>query len=166
MFEIKNTPWLPPDAITFLDEYLKPDMTVIETGAGGSTIWLAKRVDTVITFEHDPMWKELVLRQLKQKCLDHIVTIWLDCEYPNDGIEPINNIVFDLALIDGRGRVKSIETIKDHIKPGGIIMLDNSERERYKPACDLLDGLGWERTDFIGEWQATAWRKPESIKIN
>ena len=160
MFETKNTPWLSPDAITFLDEYLKPDMTVIETGAGGSTIWLAKRVDTVITFEHDKNWANLVLNKLL-----HNVFVRCDPEYIIKGLTTIPGMC-DLALIDGRGRVKSIETIKDHIKPGGIIMLDNSERERYKPACDLLDGLGWERTDFIGEWQATAWRKPESIKIN
>jgi len=53
---IKPRPWLSDDAIAYLESILTPEMHVIEHGSGGSTLWFASRVVTVIAYEHDTDW--------------------------------------------------------------------------------------------------------------
>ncbi|MDP2056339.1 MAG: hypothetical protein Q8K35_01095, partial [Thiobacillus sp.] len=48
-----EVPWITFRAIDWLDTYLKSDMSVFEYGAGGSTLYLAKRVRNVVSVEHD-----------------------------------------------------------------------------------------------------------------
>ena len=48
-----ETPWITFRAIDWLDAFLKPDMDVFEYGAGGSTLYLAKRARRVVSVEHD-----------------------------------------------------------------------------------------------------------------
>jgi len=36
------------------------------------------------------------------------------------------------------------------VKPGGIIVLDNSERDRYQKAVLMLEALGWTKIRFAG----------------
>lgn len=151
---IGSTPWLQPAAIAALEEILEPHFEALETGAGGSTIWLASRVKHVVTLEHDPVWHSAVARELQLHGLTN-VDLKLSPFYPSEGI-PSGLGPFDLVLIDGRGRVQSCRTAR--VKPGGYLILDNSEREHYAPALQLLDARGWERTDYIGQWTTTIWR--------
>src|ERR1019366_2881355 len=51
-----GVPWLTFRTIDFLTNCLRPDMTVFEFGSGGSTIFIARRVRTVVSIEHDPEW--------------------------------------------------------------------------------------------------------------
>ncbi len=156
MIQVASTPWLHPAAIAAIEAILEPDWEVLETGAGGSTIWFAERVARVVTFEHDAVWYETVWAELERRHLSN-VQLRLDPGYIRQGIPDFGK--FDLVMIDGRGRVKSCETAQ--VRPGGYLVLDNSERERYRPAIELLDSRGWERTDHwhvLRQWQTTIWR--------
>jgi predicted O-methyltransferase YrrM len=156
---LHSGPWLPADALAFLGELVTPQSRILETGAGGSTLWFAQRAAHVVTFEHHLAWAEKVLAALEAQGIRDRVQINLDPRYIEQGVGSAAG-VFNIALIDGRGRVKSVETAIPKLRPGGWLFLDNSLRPKYQPARDLLDGLDWARKEFHGDWYATAWRRP------
>lgn len=49
-------PWITFPAARALENLLTPDSRVLEYGAGGSTLFFAKRVRTLVTIEHDREW--------------------------------------------------------------------------------------------------------------
>ena len=185
--EFRTAPWLPENAIALLDQLIQPDWKIIETGSGASTIWFAKRASSVLSFEHKTEWAEIVMRKLGETIgsnPDYLVAY--DPEYPTHGIEkhlgifPHIKPLFDLALIDGRGRVRSIETAMPYIRPGGWIVLDNANRPRYEKAHQILAAEGWKTTalqglimpekkrGFTQFWRkppATAAKQPKKMRI-
>lgn len=150
--------------IRFLDRIITKDMDILEIGAGSSTIWLAKRAKNVLSYEHDARWHGRVESKAKEEGLENCEIIH-DPFYPERGINPSFRI-FDIVIIDGRGRIKSMETTCHLLKPGGYLILDDSQRTRYRKGKELLDGFKWKRTDFKTNayWMSkttTIWRKPE-----
>lgn len=57
-------PWLDPRAIEYLNGLLSKDMTVLEHGAGGSTLWLAERVAKVTSVESDVDFYAALLKRV------------------------------------------------------------------------------------------------------
>jgi len=155
-----NKPWMTKTTIKFLESIITKESKVLETGAGGSTIWFAERVRKVISFEHKKKWFNLVKERLIEKKLLDKVQLYYSPQYPNKGIPKLTE-QYDLILIDGRGRVKSIETTYHYLKPGGYLVLDDSERMRYDSAIKLLNQLGWEKIMLRDTEIATAWRRPK-----
>ena len=153
----KYPPWLAKDSIKFLDSILTKDSMVLDVGSGNSTVWFAERVKKVISFENKKEWYDKVKKILDRKGLKN-VDFYFDVDYPTKGI-PDFNILYDVILIDGRGRLKCVETSIKFLKSGGFLILDNSDNEKYKPIVDLLDNLGWKRKDFKGAWMTSSWRK-------
>lgn len=80
--------------------------------------------------------------------------------------------MFDIVFVDGRARNACIYHAIDKVRPGGVIVLDNSRRKRYGAGNRLL--ARWPRIDFCGkgpdlntkhkyedvEWCTTVWTKP------
>lgn len=127
---IKPRPWLSDDAIAYLESILTPDMNVIEHGSGGSTLWFAARVATVISYEYDADW----YREVRKNAPDN-VTLKLGTE--PDYSEP----QFDLLLIDGEPvdtRALWIMSCPFYVKPGGWVVLDNANRPEYAKERDWL----------------------------
>lgn len=172
-------PWIPYVARDFLDRILTPEMCVFEWGSGGSTVYFAERVAQVVTVEHE--CKEA------QPSLENVVALYIPPEdgelgtdrsrpehyyseaYPGknfkryalaiDDFEP-----FDLVFVDGRARPSCLHHAK--VKPGGWLVLDNSDREYYLKHVAFG---GWEERCFFGcgpynnyPWQITFWRKPDA----
>ncbi len=68
---------------------------------------------------------------------------------------------FDFACIDGRARVECALNAFDKLKPGGFLVLDNSEWEKYQPIFQAVPD--WERLDFEnGVWRTSILIKPAS----
>lgn len=68
------------------------------------------------------------------------------------------DLVFDMALVDGRARVFCLETAWDLLRPGGVVVLHDAERTIYH---DTLRRLG--RPVFLSPWfdgQIAFVRKP------
>lgn len=151
-------PWLAPGAEEFLLGIVAPGWTAVETGAGGSTIWLGRRVKRLISYEHNLAWHATIARAVKKAGLMN-VRLYHDPRYPDEGIE-LGGETFDLMIIDGRGRVRSIMTAWKNLKPGGWIGLDNSERPRYLEAVRFLDRECPTRIVFSGAWETRFWRRP------
>lgn len=132
-------PWLPFQIIDRLDEVLTPASRVFEYGGGGSTLWMAQRAGEVVTAEHDPEWADLLsertaglpnvtllIRSAADEYADYVPAI---DDFPDE--------YFDVVVVDGRERVRCFERALPKVRPGGMLILDDTERPRYAPAFTL-----------------------------
>lgn len=153
-------------------------MRVLEYGAGGSTIFFARRVRSVVTVEHDPIWGEKVKERLDNGQFDNcqllIVPPQLDptvvMKNPADpasyvsGAEQLRGFDFsdyvktvdafgdnwfDIVFIDGRARPSCFAHALSKVAKGGYIVWDNTERSHYAPAMAMATS-GFELNDFPG----------------
>lgn len=177
MFHI---PWMCFSVIQFLEKWLKKDMVVFEYGSGGSSLFLAKRVQVVYSVEHDPRWFTEVQQSLPNEAksrLHHQLVLPEEdfteqsssCKYPGSylscmgayrGLRFQNYVqmidqhpdaYFDLVIVDGRARPSCIQHAIPKIKKGGILLVDNADREYYlQPFPELNDHSKWEQKSFTG----------------
>ena len=120
--EIQPFPWLSAEAKSYFESLLRPDMLVVEFGAGGSTLWLSERVKHVYSYENDPDWLA-VLRKRKPEN----VTLFFE-SLPTGGERA------DLLFIDGEPvelRGEWLDLATTIVKDGGIVVLDNANRPEY-----------------------------------
>jgi len=140
--------------------------TAFEYGSGASTLWFADRCDHLYSVDDNKEWHEAVCAKTA-----HILGV-----YPMLKERPYYNVIhdlphelFDLIIVDGRDRSNCIKASIDLLRSGGILVLDNSEREYYERGIALMDG--WNRIhcqqhrpdkyDFnYPGWQTTIFFKP------
>lgn len=152
-------PWWPYEVAPRVASRLPKQARVLEFGGGGSTLWLADRGAHVDVVEHEPAWAEELqaaagatvnVRMVPAGTTgsvgsardtrffdDYVATAH---DYPDDS--------FDLVIIDGRARVECGLAAMTKVKPGGMLLLDDSDRARYEPLVDALSE--WDRVDFSG----------------
>lgn len=157
--QIKSVPWLVNESILFLQGILTPRARVLETGCGGSTLFFAQRAECVFSFEHTEKWLNKTEAALRKHNLMDNVTLIYDPKYPKNGL-PNMAAKFDIILIDGRGRNKSVKTALDKLDDGGYLILDNAERKRYEPAISFMKKTKWPFMTFADKWITMFWHKP------
>jgi len=147
-------PLLCQEAIAFFDSIVGPDTVVFEFGSGASTLWLAQRAEAVVSVEHDEEWFREIKRALYQHKLHVNVWLWLapeiEKEYPR-AILSLHGLLLDIVFIDGldKTRNKCVTHSMAKVKPGGWLVLDDTDWPKLKPSLRLL--ADWERTDYTGE---------------
>jgi hypothetical protein len=122
-----------PAAVAYLDTLLRPTDIVIEHGSGGSTLWLAERVMHVHSIEDKLPWYQSMSTRIP-----HNVTLYLR----QDGSMPDCLPLGDVVIVDGEpvaSRAVWLTNIFQVIKPGGIVVLDNSNRPDVRIARDWLN---------------------------
>lgn len=142
-YELKHPdePWLSPKSVRFLDENLKSDMSLFEWGSGRSTLWFSQRVNEVVSIEYNEQWFHKVQEMIKE--VENINLQYVPLEHPLKAptpkhYDPIPKYVtaihnfdkkhFDIVLIDGHYRLTCADQCLDYIKPGGFLVIDNSNR--------------------------------------
>lgn len=141
-----HQPHTAPGGIEVLRLKINKHSKILETGAGISTLWFAQQAASVESFEHAEDWFKFVLGELKARGLNN-VSLHLDPDYPKRGLDGLKD-KFDIIFIDGRGRCKSILTSAKYLKPRGLIILDDADRDHYSEGKAYLDSLGWARMQF------------------
>ena len=158
---IHKTPLLTQKAIEFLEKFFqqKPNAKVLEFGSGSSTIWLSKLTKNLIYIEHDAKWFQQIKNYIQKQKNCYPVDIKLLPRPYHRICENYLQEYFDLIIVDGRDRMKCFEASIKLLKPGGILMLDDAQRERYKQAQDLL--RNWQFTKTVTKARHTYWwQKP------
>ncbi len=125
-------PWLTPTAIRFLEGWLKPGHTVFEWGAGRSTLWFARRVQNVVTVEHDPVWFLKIRSEVSHLKLNNVEILFIADN--QDPISPMHYVgafkqvarQCDLVLVDGIHRELCALAALNEVKPGGLLLVDNA----------------------------------------
>lgn len=111
-------PWLVPEAIIKLDSINMKDMNVLEFGAGGSTIFFARRAKFVTSFETSNKWLGLVLDAIIDKNINNVSL--------NNLFEIDLKQHFDLILVDNsETRQVMIDIITNLDLTGTIVIIDN-----------------------------------------
>jgi predicted O-methyltransferase YrrM len=153
-----DRPWIVPAAIGWVRRRIRRDWSILELGAGRSTAWFARRAGRVLSFEDNEFWFEETRTRLAQ---DGLVNVDLRLrpveEFPREvGALPAD--AFDLLVVDflESPQVTRIDCLKPAMKkvrPGGYLLLDDSDRPGYAQAPGLL--AGWRMRRFTGikdEW--------------
>lgn len=65
---------------------------------------------------------------------------------------------FDLVFVDGRSRPACARHALRHLRPGGWLLLDNSDKPRYAPVLELLSACPRTDLEGVGPFEATPWR--------
>lgn len=150
-----DRPWIVPAAIGWLRRRMRRSWRVLELGSGRSTAWFARRAGHVLSFEDNPFWFEETRKRL---AAEHIANVELR-ELPIDSFVPeigrLGDAAFDLVVVDflespdtGADRVAAVRAAREQVKPGGLLLLDDSDRPDYAPAFELLSG--WRERRFTG----------------
>jgi len=157
-----DVPWWTYRAIDAVEAWLggRPGpVRVFEYGSGASTLWLARRADEVHSVEHDRDFAELFAPHLAgHSQIDLRVVPPVEAEQPvvasaKEGcagldfagyLAAIDGVDgdFDLVVVDGRARAECLRRAVPRLRPGGIVVFDNSHRARYRPAiaaCGLVE---------------------------
>ena len=183
---LDEMPMLTFPAIEWLESNLNKNMRVFEYGSGGSTIFFSRRVKEVVTVEHHRQWWEAVGERLNKCGINNCNLMLFEPERDVDGdggfyssnslyagynfsqyvraIDSFPEESYDLIVIDGRARVDCITHAIGKVKRGGFLILDNSERPRYKDGKRYLDNYPQTKCNGVGPyarsiWHTTIWMK-------
>ena len=173
-----RVPWITFEARDFIEARLKPEMKVFEYGTGGSTLFFADRVRSVVSVENDATWAASLQQILSDEnnsnvelrlaegspLADNEMARPEDPDFSHSGsrhynrfdfspyvsvIDEYPDATFDLVLVDGRARAACLHRAAPKVRPGGMLILDNSDRQYYTKNLghELAE---WERYQFYG----------------
>jgi predicted O-methyltransferase YrrM len=154
--------WWSYHAITEVEHHLDAlagRARVFEYGSGASTMWLGRRAGEVHSVEHDRGFYEFLSPQLASLAHVHLRLVepqprprprtpsrrrgqqGLDFTAYVASIDAVPG-AFDLVVVDGRARVASARRALPRLAPGGLLVLDNANRDEYAavvrdPALDV-----------------------------
>jgi hypothetical protein len=171
-------PWISFSAIDFIKKIVSQEMKVFEYGSGGSTLYWASRVSQVVSVEHDRSWYEKMKSVLAGRQDKNVDLFLVEAEPDSDStpknienpadyfsadeqykgknfrkyvqsIDRYPDFHFDIIAIDGRARPSCIQHSISKIRPGGYLIIDNTEREYYLASFNFRK-TAWKRWDFEG----------------
>lgn len=180
---VLDVPWWTFSATDYIGAYLERlhgEAIVFEYGPGASTIWLSKRARKVYYVEHDhgfgTVMEKLVadksnvegttVAPVRRSPGDEITSPSGREGYENDDFSDYVSAIdragelFDLIVIDGRARNSCLEKAKDYLKPGGLIVFDNSSRRRYQ---EVFEDPDIEATRFSGLAPALPYKEETTV---
>jgi hypothetical protein len=171
-----RVPWWPYDVPGWVAGMLPAQPRVFEYGGGGSTLWLEDLGASVTVAEHNKEWHDqlaevlsadtrLLLRPSQES---GVITSAVEPGYFDSyaaAIDGESDASLDMVIVDGRARVDCVRHAIPKVKPGGLLLLDDTDRPRYRAAVTLLEQ--WDRHVFTGlkpgshrPAQTSAWRRP------
>ena len=142
----KPIPWLTYAAIHFIESRLNQSMDVYEFGSGNSTLWFANKVNKIISVEHDSDYFKFIQPKFKNIKNTELVFAKLEDNYTSHILE--TNTKFDVVIVDGRKRVECAKNAIKALKDNGIIIWDDTARNKYSEGCAYLHQQGFKSIDF------------------
>lgn len=158
-------PWWNYKVREFVAARLRPSSRVFEFGGGASTLWLVDQGCDVHTVEHDIEWHRQLVERVRGRAEVDLIP-------PADSYDAYVNSIssqpdgtFDLVIVDGRERVRCGLAAMSKVKQGGMLLLDDSDRDCYRPLHESL--AIWLGTHLRGlkpgDWepsQTSVWIRP------
>jgi Methyltransferase domain len=122
-------PWYSYAAADRIAAHLGADSRVLEFGSGRSTIWLARHAGHVMSVEHNPEWHALVTDLLRARGLTHVTYLLRVEQDQYLAVLDEPPAQFDLIIVDGAHRVACAKAGLPHLRPGGLLYIDNTDGE-------------------------------------
>lgn len=168
-------PWMTYPIISFLEERLKKNFRVFEYGSGNSTHWLASRVQSVVSIEHDQGWFDSVSRDLPENCILHLSPVVDSRSYGEmsfgDGSED-NGYVdlitelrekYDVIILDGIYRLSCLWKCVDFLNSTGVLVVDNTNDPTFSLGRQWLQKTGFREIPFHGMAPIHNWLSCSSV---
>lgn len=140
-------PWLSLPFVHFLEPKLNSSIKMFEFGAGYSTRYFKERVGLIHGVEHNKAWLDQIAQYIQSEHIKIQYKI-LDEGYVK-AIEQ-SGLQYDLIIVDGRMREQCAIHASKFLSEKGVLVLDDSEREKYSAVPLLLEKKGFKRIDFWG----------------
>lgn len=145
--EGRPLPWITYPAIDFLRQLDFREKTVLEWGAGHSTLWWADRARSVASIETDPGW----CRKLRARLPPNVklVEVAPSLSASLDAFTSLRE-EFDVIVVDNEAsfRPACSRASLRKLRAGGIVVLDNSDRAPI--SASILREAGLLQVDFTG----------------
>ncbi len=146
-------PWMSYPAIEFLQNTVQKNHQIFEFGCGASTLFFADKVQKVIGLETSEKWLGIIAEKLQETAKTNVEINLMADGLNNSDYEnfPKNyGQKFDLIIIDSLKRFECAKNSITALKPGGTIILDDSERKNYKKIFEFFAANNFTKQDFIG----------------
>lgn len=150
---VPERPWIVPAAVGWLGRRIRRDWSVLELGSGRSTLWLGRRAGQVLTFEDNEYWHDRASERIAEAGLENVELRHLSVERFAAEIDGLPNESFNLVVVDFlespvAERVEAVRAARSKVRPGGLLLLDDSDRPGYAEAYELL--ADWTERRFTG----------------
>lgn len=122
-------PWISYSAIGVLERCVNKSSRVLEFGSGMSTIWYARHAGEVYSVDDYKPWFDKVSNLIERKRIKNISYQFADGADAYSHFMSSDSAGFDLIMIDGSHRSACVAQASKLLKPGGILYLDNSDRD-------------------------------------
>jgi hypothetical protein len=161
---LHRMPWWNYKAIAFVDRSLPANARVFEYGGGASTLWLRDRGATVTTIEDNASWLGALREAVPDADLRYVAPTPGSSATPEGPFDEYAHAIdtepdcsFDLVIIDGQARRECLFAAEPKVKPGGMLLLDDSQASDTEPPPRAdLNLLRWQYLDFptkLAGWQ-------------
>jgi hypothetical protein len=115
-------PWYTYPAVEYLRQLDFRDRSVFEYGSGNSTLFWSGIAQRVVSVEHEREWFERMRAVAPANC---------QMMFANDADGYVGAICrtspHDVIIVDGQTRLRCASAAVEHLRPGGVIILDNSD---------------------------------------
>jgi predicted O-methyltransferase YrrM len=143
---------LPFRLVDELAAHLQGEGRVFEYGGGGSTLWFLDHGASVVTVEHHPGWAASLSEAVRGSVRSEAWTLLTPDTTDSfdsyvDAIRGFEDATFDVVVVDGRERGRCAVAALDKVRPGGWLVVDDVDRERY---AEPLSRIPWPRRDVVG----------------
>ncbi len=143
-------PWYTYPSIDFLKGRDYTDKSILEFGAGQSTLWWAQRAKSVLSFEADAVW----MKELATKVPSNVTLHKVSGDSSAACVSEIQQVLrqssstkYDVVVIDGVWRSAMIEIACHIVSDTGVIICDNAEGYGFYEGFKDRD---FQRVDFFG----------------
>lgn len=121
-------PWLTFGAIRTISARLSTESMVFEYGAGHSTLYWAKLGARVFSVEGNEQWYD-ILKAFLDAHPDYQIQLFFETEKARyiEAIEKAHVGSFDVVIIDGAHRRACVQAAVSFVKPGGLLVVDNTD---------------------------------------
>ena len=139
-------PWFTYPAIDFLSQFDYTQRSVFEYGSGASTLFWASRARCVVSVESEADWCAKVRAGAPANC--EVIFSPRDPDEYSGQIRTHGR--FDVVVIDGTGESRPLCCWRalEHLEPGGMIILDNSDL--WLRSASILREAHLIQVDFTG----------------
>jgi len=139
-------PWISYPATIFLANRVRNTFSVFEFGTGYSTLWWSCHAGSVVTCEHDAYWAQTIKSKIPENV--EMITTPLDAHDPQTIAHTGRR--FDIVVVDGRKRAECAVQAVSSLKEAGVLVWDDTDRDRYQAGVETLLSIGFRKLDFVG----------------
>lgn len=134
----RRLPWIPSAARRRIEGLIQPDWTILECGAGMSTVWWSERVRAVSSLEENQEWRGRISDELTRIGATNVEFL-ASTNYANSIRELAR--AWSMVVVDGGRRDECVAAALRCCPRPHWIYLDNSDRSPSQPAMKRAEEL-------------------------